>query len=164
MRYSRVHASAMRADLPPRKATLEGSDLSGANLSGANLRHSDLRRSELSGTNLTAAILRGADLRHANLAAANLCRADATRTQFDAAQLAGVILGETYLLDIDLGPLIECEPPPVLAEWSPANADVAQAIRDRVVADFSGTADDSERFQRQILRLLGALKKLPPRP
>jgi hypothetical protein len=49
----------------------------------------------------------------------------------------------------------------VLKEWKPPNADVAQAVRDRVVADFEGADKDDAKFQAGLLRLIAALKKTP---
>lgn len=293
-------------------ATLEGSDLERAQLSGASLRRADLRRARLAGADLSGALLRGADLRGADLTGVRLARADLTRANIEGCGLGDAILGNTYLIDLDLGPLIDAEPGPlhhapsyvdyttilasvrnprlkvflvragvpgvfveylvdcarsmsevdmrsmlqstfisygqpdeafarrlhdtlsrhgvptffypehavpgeklhrlmrvgvnsydrvvlvcsrsslnrrgvlfeleevlareardggasylipirlddyVLADWTPPNPDVAQAVRDRVVADFSGAADDPEQFRSQVLRLLSALKK-----
>jgi TIR domain/Pentapeptide repeats (8 copies) len=293
-------------------ATLEGSDLGLAQLSGANLRSADLRRANLAGADLNGALLRNADLRGADLTGARLARADLTRAGLKDCLLGNVILGGTYLIDLDLDPLIDASPVPlhhapsfidhtailasvrnprlkdfllrsgmpgvfveymvdcarslrdvdvremlqstfisyghpdeafarrlhstlsrhgvttffypehavpgeklhrlmragvnsydrvvlvcsrsslgrrgvlfeieevlareardggatylipirlddhVLAEWMPPRPDLAQAIRDRVVADFSGVAEDPDKFHAQVVRLLGALKK-----
>jgi len=43
--------------------------------------------------------------------------------------------------------------------WNPPNPDVAQTVKDRVVADFTGTDTNQTKFKAQLLRLLGALKK-----
>lgn len=43
--------------------------------------------------------------------------------------------------------------------WQPKNPGVAQAIRDRVVADFRGAAADPVKFDNGLLRLIAALKK-----
>jgi len=62
--------------------------------------------------------------------------------------------GTPYLIPIRLDDY-------VLSQWAPTNPDIAQAIKDRVVADFSKTANDEHEFQAQVLRLLRALKKQP---
>ncbi len=47
----------------------------------------------------------------------------------------------------------------VLKDWAPKNPDVAQAVRDRVVADFTGADQDEDKFQAGLRRLLAALRK-----
>lgn len=47
----------------------------------------------------------------------------------------------------------------VLGEWAPENPDIAQAIRDRVVADFRDTEDD-QAFALALGRLLGSLEQM----
>ena len=47
----------------------------------------------------------------------------------------------------------------VLTRWSPKQADVAQAVRDRVVADFRGTMDDPIAFDKALQRLLAVLRE-----
>jgi uncharacterized protein YjbI with pentapeptide repeats len=56
--------------------------------------------------------------------------------------------GASYLIPIRLDNY-------VFDGWHPPSADLAQAIRDRVVADFT----DGARFKVELSRLLGALKK-----
>jgi uncharacterized protein YjbI with pentapeptide repeats len=60
--------------------------------------------------------------------------------------------GETYLIPIRLDDY-------VFSGWAPTRPDLAQAIRDRVVADFTGALDDNARFDAALLRLLRALKR-----
>jgi hypothetical protein len=60
--------------------------------------------------------------------------------------------GETYLIPIRLDDY-------VFTGWAPARPDLAQAIRDRVVADFTGTDIDESRFNAALLRLLSALER-----
>lgn len=48
--------------------------------------------------------------------------------------------------------------------WNPPNPDVAQAIKDRVVADFRGAKTSQAKFNTQLMRLLDALKKNRPTP
>ncbi|HEU4881037.1 MAG TPA: toll/interleukin-1 receptor domain-containing protein [Longimicrobium sp.] len=60
--------------------------------------------------------------------------------------------GESYLIPIRLDDY-------VFREWAPTRPDLAQAIRDRVVADFTGALDNKARFDAALLRLLGALKR-----
>lgn len=63
--------------------------------------------------------------------------------------------GESYLIPITLDDY-------VFKDWAPKNADVAQAVRDRVVADFRGADKDDERFSAALVRLIGALQKKSP--
>jgi hypothetical protein len=60
--------------------------------------------------------------------------------------------GETYLIPIRLDDY-------VFTGWKPDRADVAQAIRDRVVADFEGADADDAKFTRELGKLLKALRK-----
>lgn len=60
--------------------------------------------------------------------------------------------GESLLIPIRLDDY-------VFKDWAPKNPDVAQAVRDRVVADFTGADQDEDKFQAGILRLLTALRK-----
>lgn len=46
--------------------------------------------------------------------------------------------------------------------WNPPNRDVAQTIKDRVVADFRGAKTSQAKFDAQLIRLLAALKKNRP--
>lgn len=59
--------------------------------------------------------------------------------------------GASYLIPIRLDDY-------VFTGWHPPNPDVAQAIRDRVVADFTGTDADQAKFDAQLLKVLSALK------
>jgi uncharacterized protein YjbI with pentapeptide repeats len=47
----------------------------------------------------------------------------------------------------------------VFTKWAPHDPGLAQAIRDRVVADFEGADRDEERFNEGLFRLIAALKK-----
>ncbi len=47
-------------------------------------------------------------------------------------------------------------------DGTPPNADVAQAVRDRVVANFEGADTDDARFNEGLRRLIAALKKPDP--
>jgi uncharacterized protein YjbI with pentapeptide repeats len=60
--------------------------------------------------------------------------------------------GASYLIPIRLDNY-------VFTGWKPSNTDVAQAVRDRVVADFEGAEKDEAKFQAGMLKLLGALKQ-----
>jgi hypothetical protein len=62
--------------------------------------------------------------------------------------------GAAYLIPIRLDDYL-------FARWRPANPDVAQALKDRVVADFRGTDSDGAKFDAQLARLLSALRKRP---
>lgn len=61
--------------------------------------------------------------------------------------------GASYLVPIRLDDYVFSD------DWKPANAGTAQAIRDRVVADFRDAQEDEAKFQAAGLRLLEALKK-----
>lgn len=60
--------------------------------------------------------------------------------------------GESYLLPIRLDDY-------VFSGWAPSRPDLAQAIRDRVVADFTGTVTDDNAFNSALVKLLAALKR-----
>ncbi|MDI1484829.1 toll/interleukin-1 receptor domain-containing protein [Polyangium sp. y55x31] len=59
--------------------------------------------------------------------------------------------GETYLIPIRLDDY-------VFTGWRPKREDIAQAIRDRVVADFEGADADPAKFDRALSQLLRALR------
>jgi hypothetical protein len=66
--------------------------------------------------------------------------------------------GTSYLIPIRLDDY-------VFTGWKPPNADLAQAVRDRVVADFEGADTDDAKFNEGLCRLIAALKKPdPPKP
>jgi CheY-like chemotaxis protein len=46
----------------------------------------------------------------------------------------------------------------VFHAWAPERSDVAQAVRDRVVADFRGTEEDEDLFEQAMVRLAYALE------
>ncbi|WP_437339493.1 toll/interleukin-1 receptor domain-containing protein [Sorangium sp. So ce394] len=60
--------------------------------------------------------------------------------------------GASYLIPIRLDDY-------VFTGWKPTNADVAQAVRDRVVADFEGANEDDAKFQAGLQKLIRALRK-----
>jgi hypothetical protein len=60
--------------------------------------------------------------------------------------------GETYLIPIRLDDY-------VLTGWKPKREDLAQAVRDRVVADFGGADADKVKFKEGVDKLLRALRK-----
>lgn len=60
--------------------------------------------------------------------------------------------GKEYLIPITLDDY-------VFAGWKPEDSGVAQAIRDRVVADFRGADTDKAKFDEGVLKLIAALKK-----
>jgi uncharacterized protein YjbI with pentapeptide repeats len=62
--------------------------------------------------------------------------------------------GASYLIPIRLDSY-------VFTGWKPPNADIAQAVRDRVVADFEGADKDDAKFQAGLQKLIRALKKSP---
>lgn len=59
--------------------------------------------------------------------------------------------GETYLIPIRLDDY-------VFSGWKPSRADIAQAVRDHVVADFEGTMTDQTKFDAAFSKLLRALR------
>ena len=59
--------------------------------------------------------------------------------------------GAAYLIPITIDDY-------VFAGWKPPNPDTAQAIRDKVVADFRGADADPAKFQSALLKLIVALK------
>lgn len=63
--------------------------------------------------------------------------------------------GASYLIPIRLDGY-------VFDGWHPPNADIAIAVRARVVANFEGTDGDPSKFDAALQRLLGALKKKVP--
>jgi len=60
--------------------------------------------------------------------------------------------GKEYLIPITLDDH-------VFSCWKPEDPGVAQAIRDRVVADFRGADTDTAKFDEGVMRLIAALKK-----
>ncbi|WP_438026351.1 toll/interleukin-1 receptor domain-containing protein [Sorangium sp. So ce233] len=60
--------------------------------------------------------------------------------------------GASYLIPIRLDDY-------VFTGWKPKNADVAQAVCDRVVADFEGADEDEAKFQAGLQKLIRALRK-----
>ncbi|WP_437905467.1 toll/interleukin-1 receptor domain-containing protein [Sorangium sp. So ce327] len=60
--------------------------------------------------------------------------------------------GASYLIPIRLDDY-------VFTRWKPPNSDVAQAVRDRVVADFEGANEDEAKFQAGLQKLIRVLKK-----
>jgi hypothetical protein len=60
--------------------------------------------------------------------------------------------GASYLIPIALDEY-------VFAAWKPFRNDIAQAVRDRVVANFQGADIDDSKFRDGLRRLLDALKK-----
>jgi hypothetical protein len=49
----------------------------------------------------------------------------------------------------------------VLAGWEPHDPGLAQAVRDRVVLDFTGTTDDKLKYNTALSRLISVLEHLP---
>jgi hypothetical protein len=60
--------------------------------------------------------------------------------------------GAEYLIPIRLDDY-------VFNGWSPPRPDIAQAVKDRVVANFEGTLHDPAKFAAALSQLLNALKK-----
>jgi len=67
--------------------------------------------------------------------------------------------GASYLIPIRLDDYL-------FDGWKPSDPGMAQAVRDRVVADFRGMLDDDDAFRKALGRLLKVLKKpvTPPPP
>lgn len=65
--------------------------------------------------------------------------------------------GEAYLIPIRLDDY-------VFSGWKPSRPDIAQAIRDRVVADFEGTMTDQVKFDAALSKLLRSLRVKNPAP
>lgn len=63
--------------------------------------------------------------------------------------------GKEYLIPITLDEY-------VFNGWSPGDPGIAQAIRDRVVADFRGTETDSIKFEERLRKLIAALRIVLP--
>ena len=61
--------------------------------------------------------------------------------------------GASYLIPITLDDF-------VFKAWVPSNPDLAQSVRDRVVADFIGADTSPSPFSAGLMKLLKALKKL----
>jgi len=105
-----VEADLRRADL--RDADLRWADLEGADLRGADLRGAQLMGAKLVVTKLIKANLKGAALHRANLQGANLNRAnlreaylwlaDLDDAHLRGSNLTGVLLGPTFLGNVDL--------------------------------------------------------------
>jgi hypothetical protein len=98
------------------RATLYGANLSNADLRGATLLAANLGGTELRGANLTEANLFDAnlfeaDLELADLTGADLFGADLTCTRLHQASLGGVNLNSTNLLELDISPLCDANPP-----------------------------------------------------
>jgi TIR domain/Pentapeptide repeats (8 copies) len=94
-----------------RVANLSDANLRGADLSDANLSNADLVDVSLRGANLVDAKLRGADLRGADLRGANLRGANLGGANLSGANLSSASLHGTLLLQIDLSPLCDADPP-----------------------------------------------------
>lgn len=60
--------------------------------------------------------------------------------------------GKDYLIPIRLDDY-------VFTDWAPDDPNLVQAVRDRVVADFTGTADNDVKFRTAFSRLLSALNR-----
>jgi uncharacterized protein YjbI with pentapeptide repeats len=99
-----VDANLSRADL--RGAVLRHADLTNADLHDVNLADADLAGTHLRNATLIGASLRSAQLREADLRGANLAKADT-----EGALAGGAILGSTFLVDLDIAPFAEADPP-----------------------------------------------------
>jgi hypothetical protein len=74
--------------------------------------------------------------------------------------------GESYVIPITLDDYMFTRARPEDADkhWAPPRPDVAQAVRDRVVADFRGVDTDEGIFKNALVSLMKALQKKAPRP
>jgi hypothetical protein len=84
-----------------------------ARLSDANLRGADLQSANLCGADLHGVNLQGANITDANLRGARLDSASLIDVIFDGASLGGANLGFSILLNVDLAPLCDANPPVV---------------------------------------------------
>jgi hypothetical protein len=64
--------------------------------------------------------------------------------------------GNTYLIPVRLDDY-------VINDWKPSNADLARAVRDRVISDFRNN-EDPETFRAELAKLIGVLKNKPVNP
>ncbi|HWA74422.1 MAG TPA: toll/interleukin-1 receptor domain-containing protein [Polyangiaceae bacterium] len=64
--------------------------------------------------------------------------------------------GRTYLIPVRVDDY-------VISGWNPKNTDLAQAVRDRVIADFTEHSDPVK-FRAEIAKLIAVLKKPSPAP
>lgn len=95
------------------EANLTGANLKGVDLTRAYLRNADLTGAILTNANFTGANLIGAYLRNADLTKAVFARADLrqvnlqlshlVRTVLTGSNLSGAWIGETFMVDLDLG-------------------------------------------------------------
>jgi len=105
-----VEADLRRADLRSadlrwvelEAADLRGADLRKANLIGADLLVANLIKANLEGAALHRATLHGAKLNRANLRKAYLWLTDLADANLQGSNLTGVLLGPTYLVNVDL--------------------------------------------------------------
>ena len=119
------HADLHDADL--RRADLRDASLRGASLRDARLSDANLSRADLTHADLHDADLSRADLSHADLSDASFSDANLSRANLRGANLDGANLGFTFLLDTDLSPLCDAEPPVVQA--SPSAVDFRSIIK-----------------------------------
>jgi hypothetical protein len=64
--------------------------------------------------------------------------------------------GEGHLIPIRLDDYL-------FKDWKPPDPGLAQAVRDRVVADFTGTTHNQLKYNKALTRLISALNKPPTR-
>jgi hypothetical protein len=110
-----------------RASDLSGAHLDGANLSRANLSNVNLNGANLRGANLTLANLRGTCLSGSDLRGANLSGSDFRVAELYGAHLDGAHLDGTLLLNIDLSPLCEADPPAV--HLGPSTVDFRSIVK-----------------------------------
>jgi hypothetical protein len=60
--------------------------------------------------------------------------------------------GKDYLIPIRLDDY-------VFTDWAPVDPQLMQAVRDRVVADFTGTLDNKLKYKTALSKLIAALEK-----
>ena len=107
------------------EADLSAAKLTSADLHSANLTGADLSRATLTRASMRHATLKGTRLRGARLQEAVLERALCVRTDFDDAVVAGLRLGQTVLLGVDVTPLTSGEVfhrLPSMCDWATVSA------------------------------------------
>jgi uncharacterized protein YjbI with pentapeptide repeats len=98
------------------------------------------------------------DFCNADLVGANLFNAILIGADFSSADLTGANRIDANLVDADLTST-DRSSDGVFTGWKPPNADVAQAVHDRVVADFEGAGEDGATFQAGLQKLIRASRK-----
>ncbi len=130
-----ISANLSRADL--RRARLSSANLGGADLSSADLNSADFSGANLMSADLSGASLSSANLRHAKLREADLICADLSGADLSGADLGDVQLGGSILVDLDLSPLCDANPPVKhLAPSTITHRSILKSLRSPNLKDF----------------------------